>query len=685
MDFTEGKELDDCPNSVSLGGTEILLDQMKNMLCKVFINDEFRGTGFFAKIQYIEGLFPALITNNHVIDESFLDNEKELKISMNNRFKKIELDERNIYTDKNLDVTIIEIKERDGINKFIDIEDNIMDKNNLSYINRSVYALYIPENKNAEVSFGIIKEEENEYNFNHLCKTGKYSSGPILNISNNKLIGMHKGGNKNKKVNLGLFLKYAIKGLIDENKKLFEFNQKYCLDIKNKNITKLDLYGEFIGNEGLKELCELELKELKELNLCGNSLTDISYLIKAKFEKLEKLNLQSNSISNDILEKVNFKELKELKIDYNSRTQFLWFLEKVNFPKLENLYINMGDPIGDKTQIKVLENVNFKELKELNINGFINDNTFLDNINFEKLEKLYLYFSIPDVKFLERETFQNLKELYLGAKDISSLENLNFAKLEKLNISSNDINVLESVNFPNLKELYLGVGKTGISVLEKVKFENLEILDISSYKNILDMNILEKVNFKKLKYLKVNCSIPDLKFLEKVKFDNLLKLILYDILTTNISGIEKANFKELKEIRLGSFIYNFGSSQKIFDDLSPLSEVKFKHLEILYLNKISNCNFLEKLDFKDLKELSIRDISDIKILEKVKFEKLEKIYLGSHISDLTILEKVNFKGLKELSLSCNEISDINILEKVKFEKLEILNLTGNKISEINIF
>ena len=421
MDYTEGKDLKDCPNSVTLRGIEILLDQMKNSVCKIYINDEFKGTGFFCKIPYNEDLLPVLMTNNHIINESFLEKEKELKISMNNKYKKIELDERNIYTDKNYDVTIIEIKEKDGINKYMDLDDNIFEKNNLSYINKSVYVLYIPENKNVEVSYGIIKEEENEYNFNHLCNTGKNSSGPILNISNNKLIGIHKGGSKNKNFNLGLFLKYAIKGFIEQNKKLLEFNEKYGLNIDNLNITKLSLFGENIGNEGLKELCELDLKQLKELNLSDNHLTDISYLINSKFTKLEKLNIQGNNISSyDILEQADFKELKELKLDYSNKRK-LYFLEKVNFKKLENLIINMGDPLGDNIQIKVLEKVNFKELKELLIVGSIKNSTFLENINFEKLEKLNLSIQLQDINFLKKESYKNLKELQFSYKDISAL------------------------------------------------------------------------------------------------------------------------------------------------------------------------------------------------------------------------------------------------------------------------
>ena len=122
---------------------------------------------------------------------------------MNNKFKKIEIADRIKYTNKDFDITIIEIKEKDQINNFLELDDNIIEKDNLSYLKESIYLLHYSVNKNIEVSYGIIKEEENEHDFNHLCSAGKNSSGgPILKLSNNKLIGIHKGGNNNKDYNL---------------------------------------------------------------------------------------------------------------------------------------------------------------------------------------------------------------------------------------------------------------------------------------------------------------------------------------------------------------------------------------------------------------------------------------------------------------------------------------------------
>ena len=61
------------------------------------------------------------------------------------------------------------------------------------------------------------------------------------------------------------------------NNKLEEFNKKYNLNIQ-QNTTKIDLNYKKIGNEGLKDLCQIEFKELKELYLGGNKISDIKVL-----------------------------------------------------------------------------------------------------------------------------------------------------------------------------------------------------------------------------------------------------------------------------------------------------------------------------------------------------------------------------------------------------------------------
>ena len=170
-------------------------------------------------------------------------------------------------------------------------------------------------------------------------------------------------------------------------KLLNEMNKKFKLDIKDIEVKVINLKNDYLGNEILEHLKNIYLKELKELNLFGNNISDIKVLEKFKFNKLEKLDIGSNEISDiNILENVNFKELKELHLYYNNISD-IKVLEKVKFEKLEKLNLSFN-PISD---INILEKVNFKELKELNLFGNnISDIKVLEKVKFEKLEILYL-------------------------------------------------------------------------------------------------------------------------------------------------------------------------------------------------------------------------------------------------------------------------------------------------------
>ena len=230
-----------------------------------------------------------------------------------------------------------------------------------------------------KVSYGVLDNifQDKKYKFNHKCSTKGGSSGsPILNL-NNKVIGLHKEG-YDTNFNGGTFLNYPIKDFIQKNfnnnnkdnddmneKLLKEFNKKYNVNIKDDKIEILNLRWKEIGNEGLRDLCQIEFKELKEINLHKNKISDIEVLKNAKFVKLEILNLGQNSISDiSILEQVNFKELKELYLYANNIANIEVF-EKAKFDKLEVLYLydNKIDKIKNNSIISKLKS----KIKDLNI------------------------------------------------------------------------------------------------------------------------------------------------------------------------------------------------------------------------------------------------------------------------------------------------------------------------------
>ena len=202
-------ELEKYPKSVTIDCTNKILIQMRNCICKIYTKEGGVGTGFFCKINYKNSLYPLLITNNHIIDEKYIKEKKVIKISLNddNEFKDILFDNRKIYSSEKYDVTIIGLKPKDKINNFLEFDKNIfIDNPNLLYAGKSIYDIHYPKGEKLSVSYGIIKEID-EYTIIHLCNTETGSSGsPLLNLSNNSLIGIHKGGSKHFRFNEGTLL-----------------------------------------------------------------------------------------------------------------------------------------------------------------------------------------------------------------------------------------------------------------------------------------------------------------------------------------------------------------------------------------------------------------------------------------------------------------------------------------------
>ena len=90
-----------------------LNEYIQNQVCKILKDNGVKGTGFFCKIPYENNLLPVLITNNHVLNSKDINVTNNITISLNDNkeFKHIEIDNsRKLFTNEELDVTIIEIK-----------------------------------------------------------------------------------------------------------------------------------------------------------------------------------------------------------------------------------------------------------------------------------------------------------------------------------------------------------------------------------------------------------------------------------------------------------------------------------------------------------------------------------------------------------------------------------------------
>ena len=319
------------PNEIPYESTKKIISQMEKNVCKIKINNK-QGTGFFCKIPFPNKdiMLPVFITNNHLINEKLLYKEDE-KISIfieEQNSKKIDLKNRIKYTNEEYDITIIEIKDEDEINNYLELDDTIIEylindnNKNGRYLDETVYIIQYPEGK-LSVSYGVLDNiyEDKKYSFNHKCCTKGGSSGSsILNINNNKVLGIHKKG-YNKKYNIGTFLNYSIKKFIEQNKnkytsykqKIFKenikknennnINQKIKkINDLDSNINKLNSKTENLNSTNLKDK-----QDIKSLNI------QIGQNIINNEQKINEFINESNALKNIFQGKGNLKIIEKEK------------------------------------------------------------------------------------------------------------------------------------------------------------------------------------------------------------------------------------------------------------------------------------------------------------------------------------------------------------------------------------
>ena len=195
--------------------TKKIVKQMERSICKIYgINNQV-GTGFFCNIKIQDKIFPVLITNYHIIDDTLVQSEKELTIQLNDDTDAFILklsEKKKLYSSNNkkYDIMIIDLREEENKDKcrFLELDDALFNKNSeYIYKDKSIYILHYPNGHQASVSYGYgIEKKDND--ITHRCNSENGSSGsPIFNLSTNKVIGIHKCFNYRLKVNMGTLLK----------------------------------------------------------------------------------------------------------------------------------------------------------------------------------------------------------------------------------------------------------------------------------------------------------------------------------------------------------------------------------------------------------------------------------------------------------------------------------------------
>ena len=237
----EEKYIPTSPEPLSIEATKNILEQMQKCVCKIYNGEKGAGTGFFIKIPYKSILLPVLITARHVINENDINKDISITLNDDKNTKLLKIDnERKMYASEKLDVTIIEIKEKDEINNYLELDDEIknsiklVNENHLKniYSNKSIYSINYPNGKKVVVSYAK-SPKFLEKNLQHKCSTLKGSSGaPILLIENQKIIGIHLSASTAiQDLNIGILIIYSI----------IEFQQIENNKLNNNDLTSIYL------------------------------------------------------------------------------------------------------------------------------------------------------------------------------------------------------------------------------------------------------------------------------------------------------------------------------------------------------------------------------------------------------------------------------------------------------------
>ena len=106
-------------------------------------NSDRISSGFFIKFQKCNKPFYCIMTNNHCINEDLINQGEEIKILYENKKKELEIqlnqEERLIksfknYKDFSLDITIIQIIEKDQINEEYFLSPDLSYINNYDFV-----------------------------------------------------------------------------------------------------------------------------------------------------------------------------------------------------------------------------------------------------------------------------------------------------------------------------------------------------------------------------------------------------------------------------------------------------------------------------------------------------------------------------------------------------------------------
>jgi Leucine-rich repeat (LRR) protein len=281
-------------------------------------------------------------------------------------------------------------------------------------------------------------------------------------------------------------LKLKIKNREDAIK---SFNEKFKMLFTGKE-EKLALQKIGLEDEDLKTLSQIGFSKLKEIDISGNRIKEISCLKDINMSNVEQLSMNGNQIENiNVFTEINAPNLAILELQ-NNKIKNVNPLLKSEFPSLQLLRIE--DNEIDKS-LEAFNQLLKKYTKKL----------IYKTYTFEDFNKKY------DCKLDKKSSEIKLADSKLGNEILKDLYILSpkYEKTERLILSNNnidDISLLSRMKFINLKTLDLSLNKIkSIEPISKMRLDQLTTLFFKG-NTTSDFTPLISTNFKSLKYVDIS-------------------------------------------------------------------------------------------------------------------------------------------------------------------------------------
>ena len=623
--------------------------QSEKTICKIIGKHGDTGTGFFCKIPFPDSfhLLPVLITVNHVLNQDDILPGEKINLTLNDDSRKvtIQIDEkRKTYSnEKKYDVTIIEIKQGDNLDmdSFLDVDNYFSIKDlNETFKDKSVFIGHYPFGKNMDYSFGTIFHiREDNYTLKHRCDTEHGSSGgPIINLENYKVLGVHKGHpNGNFKFNLGTYIKGPIEDFyytIKEKEKESKDEIKIIYKIGQEN--KIRLFGEdFVKNN--KDICKIiyngKIDEIQEFY----------YLNKEKAQK-DKLEIKLKGIKKLI-------NLREMFADCSSLL-YLPDISKLDTSKV----IDMSYLFAGCSSLISLPDISRWNTGNVNyLSGLFNKCSSLKTLpdiskwNTRKVKNLRILFqncsslvSLPDISKWNTTNVTNMECMFCKCSSLESLPDIS-----KWNIN-NVTNLMGLFDHCSSLKSLPDISKWNTSKVNNLSYLFQSCWALTSLPDISKWDTTNVINMEAIFCMCVSIiSFPDLSKWDTSKVTNMSGIFSNCHSITSLPDISKWNTSNVINM---SYLFNMCRYLTSLPDISKWNVGNVKDMKHMFFK----CSALSNLP--DISNWDIRNVED-----------MEKMFAGcsslTSLPDISNWDVNNVNNMDCMFFGCFSLSSLPDISK----------------------